>query len=155
MVASTTTTSGTRLARRPTLTVMGYYTRQDILDPLSAGRRVHRLRPLLCSVLGPTLPNRSYWLSATLSLTAKMVGRSCRVPLSNRCGDLVGASCRRTQRMPASAGRCIATRHSGPISPRLYHGLLRDVFQTVSRSRSYLVRRRAPSYPKELRGRTS
>ncbi|OOK74910.1 tat (twin-arginine translocation) pathway signal sequence domain protein [Mycobacterium kansasii] len=90
---------------------MGYHTRRDIPIHYLLADTFTVCDHYFCSVLGPTSPNRLYWLSAWIDPAGTNGGHWWRPPPPRRSGRSTGASCRRTSAMPASVGRCTATSH--------------------------------------------
>jgi phospholipase C len=63
-----------------TPTVMGYYTREDIPVHYLLADAFTLCDQYFCSVLGPTLPNRLYWLSATIDPDGQYGGPELESP---------------------------------------------------------------------------
>ncbi|CLP43301.1 Phospholipase C 4 (MTP40 antigen) (part1) [Mycobacterium tuberculosis] len=59
---------------------MGYYTRQDIPIHYLLADAFTVCDRYFCSVLGPTLPNRLYWLSATIDPDGQNGGPELQSP---------------------------------------------------------------------------
>jgi len=131
-----------------TPTVMGYYTRKDIpihymlADAFTICDQYH------CSVLGPTLPNRLYWLSATLDPDGLAGGP-----------ELVSPAVDPTQKfswriMPqnlSDAGvswKVYRNKTLGPFGSALSFGTFVEYFKQTADPRSDLGRNAiAPTYP--------
>ena len=64
-----------------TPTVMGYYTREDIPVHYMLADAFTLCDRYFCSVLGPTLPNRLYWLSATIDPDGQYGGPELESPV--------------------------------------------------------------------------
>jgi phospholipase C len=60
--------------------VMGYYTREDIPIHYMLADKFTICDNYFCSVLGPTVPNRLYWLSATIDPDAQFGGPQLETP---------------------------------------------------------------------------
>jgi phospholipase C len=60
--------------------VMGYYTREDIPIHYMLADKFTVCDNYFCSVLGPTVPNRLYWLSATIDPDGQFGGPQLETP---------------------------------------------------------------------------
>ena len=99
--------------------VMGYYTRADIPFQLPWPRRSRSATPTHCSVLGPTWPNRMYWMTGTIDPEGKTAGRSSAsgaaggIHLDHLC-RAPGGGRRQLEGLPA--GGQLRLQHAGELS---------------------------------------
>lgn len=130
--------------------VMGYYVREDIpihhelADAFTLCDHYH------CSVLGPTDPNRLYWISATIDPDGRAGGPLVHTP------DLLPQNVFSWRTYPenlSEAGvswKVYNNRDLGPLSSVLLDGMLGCFTQAADPASELYRRGRVPVYPNDL-----
>ncbi|HWS94013.1 MAG TPA: phospholipase C [Mycobacterium sp.] len=131
-----------------TPTVMGYYTRDDIPIHYLLADAFTICDHYFCSVLGPTLPNRLYWLSATVDPDGQQGGPELVSPNTD---PIQKFSWRIMPQNLSDAGipwKVYRNKVLGPIGSALTFGTFVEYFKQTADPRSDLARRAiAPTYP--------
>ncbi|WP_204079210.1 phospholipase C [Mycobacterium riyadhense] len=132
-------------------TVMGYYQRQDIPVHFLLADAFTVCDRYFCSVLGPTLPNRLYWLSATLDPDGTNGGPQLGSPYISPTQRY---SWRIMPQNLSDAGitwKVYRNKTIGPFISDLTFGNFVEYFTQAADPRSELARRGlAPSYPRDF-----
>jgi phospholipase C len=130
--------------------VMGYYKREDLPIHYMLADKFTICDNYFCSVLGPTVPNRLYWLSATIDPEGKFGGPELETPL------LWPKYKFSWEIMPQALDRAgvrwkvYSNREFGPFNQLLLTGLV-DAFKQAADHRSTLHRNGVvPSYPHDF-----
>lgn len=131
-----------------TPTVMGYYTRQDIPIHYLLADAFTVCDRYFCSVLGPTLPNRLYWLSATIDPDGQNGGPELQSPTFQPVRRFGWRIMPQNLSDAGVSWKVYRNKTLGPISSVLTYGSLVTSFKQSADPRSDLVRFGvAPSYP--------
>ncbi|ORW06700.1 phospholipase [Mycobacterium lacus] len=129
-------------------TVMGYYQRQDIPVHFLLADAFTICDRYFCSVLGPTLPNRLYWLSGTLDPDGANGGPQLESPYTSPTQRF---SWRIMPQNLSDAGiswKVYRNKTLGPLGSELSFGNFVEYFKQTADPRSDLARRAlVPTYP--------
>lgn len=130
--------------------LMGYYTEKDIPIHRALAEAFTVCDNYHCSVLGPTSPNRLYWMSATLDPEGKHGGPLLETP------TILPQHVYSWRTMPenlSEAGvswKVYNNRDAGPLSTALLDGMI-SCFKQSADPDSELARRGiAPTYPQDF-----
>ncbi|MFE3104729.1 phospholipase C [Nocardia tengchongensis] len=129
---------------------MGYYTQADIPVHWDLANAFTLLDNYHCSVLGPTDPNRLYWMSATIDPDGRNGGPLLETP------TLIPQNAYSWRTMPenlSDAGvswKIYNNRDVGPLSSVILDGMM-GCFKQAADPNSELARRgKAPAYPQDF-----
>ncbi|MCV7076269.1 phospholipase C [Mycobacterium szulgai] len=136
-----------------TPTVMGYYTRRDIPVHFLLADAFTLCDQYFCSVMGPTLPNRLYWLSGTLDPDGSNGGPQLESPYTSPSQRF---SWRIMPQNLSEAGVSWKvyrnkTKALGPLASELSFGNFIEYFTQTADPRSELARLGlGPQYPQNF-----
>jgi phospholipase C len=127
--------------------VMGYYTREDIPIHYMLADKFTICDHYFCSVLGPTVPNRLYWLSATIDPEGQFGGPQLETPLIwpkfKYSWEIMPQALERA----GVSWKVYDSHDVGPINRVLYNGLVSAFKQAANVGSGLWINGITPRYP--------
>jgi phospholipase C len=131
-----------------TPTVMGYYTRQDLPVQYLLADAFTICDRYFCSVLGPTLPNRLYWLSATIDPDGQYGGPELESPFVDPIRKFSWRTMPQNLSDAGISWKVYRNKTFGPVSSSLTFGNFVEYFRdTTGRTSDFRRYGLTPSYP--------
>ncbi|WFR72367.1 alkaline phosphatase family protein [Prescottella defluvii] len=130
---------------------MGYYTRADIPVHYDLADAFTICDHYFCSVMGPTSPNRLYWISGTIDPDGQAGGPLVETPTLLPEGVYSWRTYPENLQEAGVSWKVYANKDLGPVSGLLLDGML-GCFRQYGDPASELARRgTAPGYPHDFR----
>jgi phospholipase C len=126
---------------------MGYYTREDIPIHHMLADKFTVCDHYFASVMGPTVPNRLYWLSASIDPEGNFGGPQIETPLIWPKFKFTWRIMPEVLQQAGVSWKVYNNRQAGPINRVLFDGMVGS-FKQAADPRSYLWQRGIfPRYP--------
>jgi phospholipase C len=127
--------------------VMGYYARDDIPIHYMLADKFTICDNYFCSVMGPTIPNRLYWLSATIDPEGQFGGPQIETPLLWPKLKFSWEIMPQALEQAGVSWKVYNNRDLGPINRVLFDGLVGSFKQAADPKSKLRINGIAPTYP--------